>query len=420
MKSVVTILSRLFRSFSLVFKEAPSWKLLSLIRRQKNDIHSCPWPTQSRGFDWVLFAVVVSAVLFGLLMVYSSSFIFAQERTGDGYAFIKRQVIYAAMGFCALFFGYRVHYHQWLKWSYQILGIIFVLLFALWIPGLGVKAGGATRWLNLGIFRVQPAELCKVAFILFVSRHLYLKRDRIHLFRAGVLGTFLVPLPGLILLLLQPDFGSAAVIVFVTLGLLFLSGANRKHLILTSGLGLIAGIVLIASSPYRWARFTAFLDPWKDPTGKGFQVLQSLVGIHNGSLWGVGLGNGKEKLFFLPEAHNDFILAVVGEELGFFGLAGVIALFTFFLYRGFRIASRSWVRHGDLFGFFFGAGLTLLIGIQAFTNIAVVLGLLPTKGLSLPFVSYGGSSLVVNLFVVGILLNIGLGPRNSKISEKLS
>lgn len=187
---------------------------------------------------------------------------------------------------------------------------------------------------------------------------------------------------------------------------MFLAGVPKRFLVGLVGLGVMLASVLILSAPYRRARLMTFLDPWQDPLGKGFQVLQSMLGVHNGSLFGVGLGNGKEKLFYLPEAHNDFIFAVIGEELGFIGVIGVILAFCFFIYRGLKIASNCWDTRHDRFGALAATGITLALGLQGFVNMGVVLGLLPTKGLTLPFISYGGSALVVDLFAVGILLNI--------------
>lgn len=361
------------------------------------------------GIDVVLLGLVFALVVFGLIMVYSSSFIYAQERTGDGFAFIKKQLIFSVLGFIALFSAAQVPYRKWADWAYPFALVSTALLAIVLIPGVGTRVLGAQRWLKIGPVSIQPSEIAKFAMILFVARQLEKKNNQLHRFVPGVLSNFIIPLPAMILLLLQPDFGSTVMITVVIFLMMFLAGVKKRYLfsITLFGGGLAAALIL--GSSYRRARLMTFLDPWQDPLGKGFQVLQSMLGVHNGSLFGAGLGNGKEKLFYLPEAHNDFIFAVIGEELGFVGILAVICAFCFFIYRGLKIASHSWEGQRDRFGALAATGITLALGLQAFVNMGVVLGLLPTKGLTLPFVSYGGSALIVDLFIVGILLNISKG-----------
>ena len=356
--------------------------------------------------DRFLLFTVLAMVLFGLLMVYSASFIFSEERTGDGYAFIRKQFIYACMGFAAMWVSSRVPHQKWYQWApVAILTVIGMLMLVL-VPGIGARVGGAQRWINFGFFRFQPAELAKMIGVTFVARQLVRHQKDLLDFKKGVIAplTFLIPV--WVLLLLQPDFGSTALLAGTTFILMFIAGVRPLFLFggLFSGVG--AAALLIVTSPYRMARVMTFIDPWRDPAGKGFQVIQSMLGLHNGSLLGQGLGNGKEKLFFLPEAHNDFIFAVIGEELGFVGVAAVIMAYIFFIYRGLRISWNSLHQRQDRFGFYLGCGITLILGLQAFINMAVVMGLLPTKGLTLPFISYGGSALTLNLFAVGILYSI--------------
>ena len=374
---------------------------------------SCPWPLSTQGIDLVLLLIVVSMVAFGLLMVYSSSFIYAQERTGDGFAFIKKQLLFSGLGFISLIALYRVDYRRWSKWAYPVMLLAIVLLALIAIPGIGVRAGGARRWLRIGEFNFQPGEFAKFAVIFFVAYQLDRKWNRIHTFTAGVLSHFIVPLPALILLLLQPDFGTTVMISVVIFALMFLAGVPRRYLFAAGLLAAMAGTMLALGTAYRRDRVMTFLDPWRDPSGKGFQILQSLVGFHNGSLFGVGLGNGKEKLFYLPEAHNDFIFAVIGEELGFVGIAGVVLAYLYFVQRGLKIAWECNKKYQDRFGMLLASGITLALGLQGFVNMAVVLGLLPTKGLTLPFISYGGSALLVDLAAVGVLLSVARGPRSS-------
>lgn len=346
-------------------------------------------------------------------MVYSSSFIYAQERTGDGFAFIKKQLLWAALGFSALFFISQISTSQWIKWAYPISLAALVLLILVLIPGVGVRVGGAQRWIHLGPINIQPAEFVKFALLFFIAKQLDKKKSDLNRFIPGVVAPLLLPLLCMALLMVQPDFGSCAIIVTVAFILLFFAGVSKKYLaIILISVGTLA-TSLILSTPYRRARLMTFLDPWQDPMGKGFQVLQSMLGLHNGGFWGVGLGNGKEKLFYLPEAHNDFIFAVIGEELGFIGVISLIAVFLFFIFRGLRLTSLLQNSNRSLFLTYLVLGITLTLGLQFFVNIAVVLGALPTKGLTLPFISYGGSSLFFDLAAVGVLLGISKEARGS-------
>jgi cell division protein FtsW len=391
-------------------------KLINRTLRSDQEAASCPWPLPAQGIDVVLLLTVIALVLFGLLMVYSSSFIYAQERTGDGFAFIKKQLINAVVGFGILVGVCRVDYRRWSDWAYPVLGIAVALLAMVLIPGLGTRVLGAQRWLKLGPLTFQPGELAKFAVIFWVARQLDRKRERIHTLAAGVFGPFLVSLPAMLLLLLQPDFGTTVMITVVIFALMFMGGVPKRYLASALLLAGTAGMALALGTAYRRQRLMTFLDPWSDPGGKGFQILQSLVGLHNGRIWGVGLGNGKEKLFYLPEAHNDFIFSVIGEELGFLGIAMVVVAFLVFIYRGLRIAFTVQKQYQDRFGMLLATGITLALGLQAFVNMSVALGLLPTKGLTLPFVSYGGSALLVDLFAVGVLLSIARGPQSSKVT----
>lgn len=357
-----------------------------------------------------MLLIVVAMVIFGLIMVYSSSYIYSQERTGDGFAFIKKQVLFAVFGLAVMYGAFRLNYRIWMTWSYPILALGICALTLVFVPGLGVRSGGAERWISFGMVNIQPGEFAKFALVLFLAFQLDRKQAGLKAFRTGVGGTLLLSLPILGLLLAQPDFGTVVILTLVAFSLMFLAGVPGRHLTGIGGVVAVSGALLISASPYRLARLFSFLDPWQDPAGRGFQILQSFVGLHNGSFWGVGLGNGKSKLFYLPEAHNDFIFAVIGEELGFLGITAVVAIFSVFVYRGFRIGWECYKRYGDRFGFFLAVGLTLIIGIQSFVNMGVVMGLLPTKGLNLPFISYGGSSLLFNLFAVGVLLSVARGP----------
>lgn len=333
-------------------------------------------------------------------MVFSASFIYAQERTGDGFTFIRKQLIAASLGLGCLFFLARLDYRVWYRASVALwILAIFALLMA-FIPALG-GASQVDRWLRLGSFNFQPAEFAKVTVIMLVSRQLAKRPNQ------PPLGIPLIPLlPILFLLLLQPDFGNAVLLAVVVGFLMFLGGVPITHLFGLAMAGVVSAVGLVWISPYRFSRWMSFLNPWEDPLGKGFQIIQSWVGLHHGGFWGVGLGNGKEKLFFLPEAHNDFIVSVIGEELGIIGTVMLIAVFSLVILRSLRIAWKSYIRSQDRFALYLGVGLSLLLGIQGLTNFAVVFGLFPTKGLPLPFISYGGSALIFHLITVGILLSL--------------
>ncbi len=395
MKSVVITLKNWFLSFKSAGGDSPSGRTLN----------SSPAGT----FDLLLFLVVLGMVLFGLIMVYSSSFIYAQEKTGDGFAFIRKQVVFACLGFITLFVTSKIDYRRWADWAYPVLGIATFLLALIFVPGVGARVGGARRWLHFGSLHFQPGELAKFAILFFVARQLDRKHERIDTLVAGVLSHFVVPLPAFLLLLVQPDFGTTVIIAIVIFSLMFVAGVPSRFLGTALFAAMMTGAWLALGSTYRRNRLLTYLDPWRDPGGKGFQILQSFIGLHQGRIWGVGLGNGKEKLFYLPEAHNDFIFSVIGEELGFVGIAVVIFAYLFFVHRGLRIAWNCQKNHQDRFGMLLAAGITLALGLQGFVNIAVVLGLLPTKGLALPFISYGGSALLIDLFAVGVLLSITRG-----------
>ena len=367
-----------------------------------------PWPTASSrttkrvAMDHTLLIVTIILALVGLVMVFSASAVVAGNRFQDSGFFLKRQLAWLTFGFLLLHLASHVDYIWWKRLSIPLLGLTLVLLVMVLIPSIGVAAKGARRWLKLGPISVQPAEMVKLVVVIYLAAYLTKKEDRLTIFSSGLLPA--VTVVGVLcgLALLEPDLGTAVVIGLVTVGLLFLGGARVFHL---AALGLCTApvvLALILGSSYRRQRLMTFLAPWKDEADAGFQITQSFLAFGSGGPFGVGLGEGKQKLFFLPEAHTDFVLALVGEELGLVGTGVIILLFALFVIRGFQIAARARMP----FGRYLGMGITLLIGIQALVNACVVTGLLPTKGLTLPFVSYGGSSLVISLLGVGILLNI--------------
>lgn len=352
--------------------------------------------------DPALLAVTLVLSLVGLIMVFSASAVVAGNRFQDPWYYLKRQMAWLAVGLVLMHLASRIDYAVWRKSAIPLLAVNAVLLVLVLMPSLGIVAKGARRWLQFGWIHLQPAELVKLVTVIYLSAYLTKKNDKITQFTRGLLPPVIVVgiLSGLVLL--EPDLGTVVVLGLVMLTLLFLGGAKVQHLITLGLCALPLVLIMILRSSYRRQRLLTFLSPWKDASDAGFQITQSFLAFGSGGLFGVGLGEGKQKLFFLPEAHTDFVLALIGEELGLTGTALIILLYALFVIKGFQVANRARVP----FGRYLGMGITLLIGIQALVNAGVVTGLLPTKGLTLPFVSYGGSSLVASLLAVGILLSI--------------
>ncbi|MDE3117549.1 MAG: putative lipid II flippase FtsW [Nitrospirota bacterium] len=367
-----------------------------------------PWPgggarpKAAAKADGVLLTITLLLALIGLVMVFSASGVVAGNRFHDSIYYLKRQLAWLAFGFLLLHVASRLDYTLWQRMAFPILCVTVLLLALVLIPHVGTVVKGARRWLRFGPISIQPAEMVKLVVVLYLAAYLTKKEGRATEFTTWFLPPLLVIglLAGLVVL--EPDLGTVIVVGLVTLVLLFLGGARLGHVL---GLVLMALPVvglLVWRSPYRMQRLMTFLDPMKDPTGAGFQVNQSFLAFGSGGLLGVGLGEGKQKLFFLPEAHTDFVLALVGEEVGLLGTACIMLLYALLVIKGFQIANRA----REPFGRHLALGITLLIGCQALINAGVVTGMLPTKGLTLPLVSYGGSSLMVSLLAIGILLSI--------------
>jgi cell division protein FtsW len=352
--------------------------------------------------DYFLLMVALALVGVGIVMVYSTSAILAGDRLGDPYFFLKRQAVFAGIGLVIMIGMIFIPYEKLKVLAYPILALCILSLVAVLIPGIGHRAGGAIRWLKLGGFSFQPSEAAKLGLVIFLAYFLTKKEEKIRSFSFAFLPT--VVLSGLViaLILKEPDFGTALFLTVMTFLLLFLSGARVIYIV--GALLLAAPVVyyFLMNVSYRYKRLMSFVRPWDDPTGTSFQIIQSFLTIGSGGLFGLGLGEGRQKLFFLPAPHTDFIFSIIGEELGLVGALVVILLFVLFALRGVRIG----LTLEDRFGSFLALGLTLMICLQALINMGVVLGLLPTKGLTLPFVSYGGTSLITNLAGVGILLHL--------------
>jgi cell division protein FtsW len=361
-----------------------------------------PGPPRPFAFDPWLLAAVLLLTGFGLVMVYSASAVTADARLHDQFYFLKRQLVAAAGGLVLLAGFLQLGYRRLPSLAIPMLGAVLVALLLVLIPGVGRVAGGARRWIDLGVMSFQPAEAAKVVLVLYLARSLARKKERVRIFSIGFLPHVLVTGVLVVLVLLEKDLGTAVILVLLLGTLLFAGGVPVGYLL---GAALLAAPVawkLVAGTPYRMARITAFLDPWQHRDGIGFQIVESLIGIGNGGWLGQGLGEGKGKLFYLPAAHTDFIAAVIAEETGLLGMALLLLLFGVLVWRGLRATFNA----PDAFGCYLALGLTILIGAQGLVNLAVVLGLLPTKGLTLPFVSYGGSSLMTMLVAAGMLLSV--------------
>jgi cell division protein FtsW len=354
-------------------------------------------------FDYILISTVLLLVGFGLVMVYSTTGIVSQEKMGDALYSAKRQTLSAVLGLGLMFVCMRIPM-QLIRVVSPYLFAVSVFLLALpLLPGIADRAGGASRWVKFGPVRFQPAEFVKVCMVVFMAGFFARHESRVTSFFHGIIKPFTLVGMAAGLLLLQPDFGSSAVIITVVLAMALASGVRFSHMIFCTVCVAVVMGILVAISPYRMMRVISFLSPFADASGKGYQLIQSLIAVGTGQVWGVGLGGSQQKLFFLPAAHTDFIFAVISEELGFVGGLTIILAFLVILWRGLLLAKSV---RGDTFLFALAVGLTMMIVAPALLNVGVVIGVLPTKGMVLPLVGYGGSSLMACLAVVGLLLGI--------------
>lgn len=351
---------------------------------------------------YLLFLVTFVLIGFGLVAIYSTSAILAEEKFGDSLFFLKRQLLWVSLGLVAMLAAWGVKYELIKALSKPLLFLTITLLVLVLFPQFGREAGGARRWLRIGGFGFQPSEIGKLALLIYLADYLTRKQDRIKRFSQGFLPPILI-LGGIVgLVLLQPDLGTGLLLGIVSLILLFIAGVRIIYLTGLALSSLPALYFLIMGVGYRQRRILAFLDPWKDASGMGYQITQSFMALGSGGVKGIGLGESRQKLFYLPASYTDFIFSIVGEELGILGTASIVILFLVFLWAGMRVACRA----PDLFGYLLGVGVTLTISLQAIINMGVATGALPTKGIPLPFISFGGSSLIFNLAGVGLLLNI--------------
>lgn len=350
---------------------------------------------------WLFFFVAVLVAL-GITMVLSTSYLHAQDRFSEGTYFFRKQLVAVAAGTVALFAAALLPPESYRRLAYPLLGLTVVLLVLVLVPGIGVTRGGARRWLSLGGYAFQPGELAKLSLILYLAHSLAKKGEKVRTFAIGIVPHITVGGVLLSLVVIEPDLGTTLILGMILFFMLFVAGVKISYLAGMAAMALPVVAFLIVGAEYRLRRLLVFMDPWKDASNSGFQIIQSYIAFGSGQFFGVGLGESRQKLFYLPEAHTDFIFSVIGEELGLLGALLVLALFGGFLLRGFRLALKA----EEPFEQYLAFGLTALIGLQALMHMCVVMGLMPTKGLVLPFISYGGSAMVMNLLVAGILLNL--------------
>ena len=352
--------------------------------------------------DYLLFIAVITLILFGLIMIFSASSIWAEYKFNDSFKYVKQQGLFIIIGIILMHTVSKIDYKWYYKKTNLILLICLFLLVLVLIPGFGSVRNGSRSWFGIGSFGIQPSEFAKLGLIIFTAKYLSQNNKFLKDIRKGVIPILLVLFLIFGLIMLQPDFGTGMIIVVSILAMLFIAGVNIKFFIGLGVLG-VGGIVgLIAIAPYRMDRITSFIDPWKDPLGTGFQIIQSLYAIGPGGLLGQGFLNSRQKQFYLPEPQTDFIFSIISEEFGVLGVIIVCGLFLLVLYRGIKIGLQT----DDLFAKYLAFGMIFQIIVQTIMNLMVVIGLIPVTGVTLPFLSYGGSSLLISMISVGILLNI--------------
>ena len=351
-------------------------------------------------FNLSLFISVIVLSLFGLIMVYSSSSVWAEYKFSDPFKYVKNQGLFLIIGIIIMYLVSKIDYKKYYKYASKILLICFILIVL--VLFVGTERNGSKSWFGIGSFGIQPSEFMKLAMIIFTSKYLYNNRKDIGNIKKGVMPILGLTLIIFLLIMLQPDFGTGVILVMGVIGLLFVGGVDLKFFLKIGILG-IAGIAgLIIAAPYRLKRILSFLNPWSDPLGSGFQIIQSLYAIGPGGLFGYGFGASRQKHFYLPEPQTDFIFSIISEEFGFMGVLIVSGLFSFIIYKAIQVALKC----NDLFGKYLAFGIIFMLGFQAVLNLSVVIGLLPVTGVTLPFLSYGGSSLLITLASMGIILNI--------------
>jgi cell division protein FtsW len=353
--------------------------------------------------DTLLFGAIASLVAIGLVMIFSASSAQAYADHHDTAYYVKHQAIYLIVGLVLAYAAYRIDYRKLKAFAPYALVLCIMGLVAVLVPHVGVVVNGARRWIGAGMISLQPSEFAKLGLVVYLAAALATRGDRITSLARGL---FPLCVPVVIMamaILMEPDMGTASLIVFTAFAMFFAAGARIEHLTLILAVTVPPVVLTILTSPYKRARIFAFINPWRDPQNTGFHIVQSLLALGSGGFFGVGLGESRAKFFYLPEQYTDFIFSVLGEELGLVGTLGVVILFIVFVYRGIRIA----IAAPDRFGFFLASGCTAMIAIQAFVNIGVVTSSWPVTGVPLPFISFGGSSLIVSLIAVALVMNVG-------------
>jgi len=369
-----------------------------------------------KGWDIVLVYVTLAVLGLGLVMVMSASIPIAEKRLGHPFAYFQKQLVFVIIGLFAAFLVSKIQLQQWQKAGPVLLLLGFILLVAVIVPGVGKEVNGSMRWLPLGFVNLQVSELVKLIVFIYLAGYLVRRGEEIRTTLRGFLKPMLVLSFAVVLLLLEPDFGAAAVMLATALGMMYMSGVGLiKFAALIISTATAMGLLAMVS-PYRVARVLSFMNPWDDPYNSGFQLTQSLIAFGRGEWFGVGLGGSIQKLFYLPETHTDFLYAILAEELGLVGAILVIVLFALLVWRAFLIGASA-EREQQYFSAYLAYGIGIWIGLQAFINIGVNMGVLPTKGLTLPLMSYGGSSIVITLAAIGLLLRIGYEAENAELQQ---
>ena len=353
-------------------------------------------------FDYALFISVLLISTFGIIMIYSASYVWAEYKFQDPFKFVKNQGIFFLLGIFFMIMISKIPFSFFKKHCKKFFLFCIVLLIAVLIPGIGTVRNGSRSWFGIGSFGIQPSEFTKLAMILFTANYLTKHEKEMKKFKKGILPILGLTLFIFFLIMLQPDFGTGVILVIAIMGMLFVGGVPISFFLKLGAIGVIGIVGLILAAPYRLTRILSFLNPWKDPLGSGFQIIQSLYAIGPGGLFGYGFLNSRQKHFYLPEPQTDFIFSIISEEFGFMGILIVASLFLLIIYRGFTIARNS----SEPFPKYVAFGITFQIAFQAILNLMVVVGLIPVTGVTLPFLSYGGSSLLITLCGIGILLNI--------------
>lgn len=348
------------------------------------------------------FMTALLLICLGIVMIYSSSGIYAMEVMKNPTHFLTRHLVFLTLGTGMMLWVMMIDYRDLKKYARHLMIAVIVMLILVLVPHIGKISSGARRWFSLGIINFQPSELAKPAMIIYLADYISRKQELLRSFKRGFAPIVLVMGMLCVLILKQPDLGNTVLIFLITISMYFVAGGRKRFIGAMASLAVPVLASLVILAPYRMRRMVAFFNPWEDPQGSGFQLSQSQIALGSGGFWGVGLGKSEQKLFYLPAAHTDFIFSIIGEELGFLGAMAVIILFSVFIWLGVRILKSI----TDPFGYFLVFGVLVMIGVQAMVNVGVSIGALPTKGLPMPFVSYGGSALIFNMAALGLILNV--------------